>query len=87
LLDLRCKNLLPPALSDPRLSIVRAIDPQITSIGTKEQQQGNLLIHRKDDYSKKTGFMGLTCLNQPDPVSLLGYFSVLMIVPMVKVLT
>lgn len=40
--DLHFKNLLPPALSDLRLSIVRAIDPRITSIGTKDFTAGIL---------------------------------------------
>ena len=40
LADLHVKNLLPPALSDLRLSIVRAIDPRITSIGTKDFTAG-----------------------------------------------
>lgn len=40
--DLLVKNLLPPALSDLRLSIVRAIDPRITSIGMKGLWQGYL---------------------------------------------
>lgn len=45
--DLHVKNLLPPALSDLRLSIARAYDPRITSIGTKDSRQGDLPTKRR----------------------------------------